>query len=107
MSQNRDSALQRIKIGVTGLVVVLLFVSLANMVNERVTDNESAAATATVQTGAEEKLPDEPLAELGLAPVNGPKQKAKAKAAKANAAATNSALETPNIKLQAETPGQQ
>jgi hypothetical protein len=101
MSQNRDSALQRIKIGLTGLVVVLLFVSLANMVNERVTDNESAAATAAVQTGAEDKLPDEPLAELGLAPVSSPKEKAKAKA---KAAAAKSALETRNVPLQAEAP---
>ncbi len=97
MSQNRDSALQRIKIGVTGLVVVLLFVSLANMVNERVTDNESAVAHTNVQIGAEYKMPDEPLAELGLAPVNGPKQKAKETAKAKAAAQTKSALEVPDI----------
>jgi hypothetical protein len=98
MSQNRDSALQRIKIGVTGIVVVLLFVSLVNMVNDRVTDNASAAATSAMQTGADYILPDAPLAELGLAPVSSAKDKATAKAK----AKENSALETPNIQLQAE-----
>lgn len=102
MSQNRDSALQRIKIGVTGIVVVLLIVSLANMVNERVADNESAAVPAAVQAGSEYKVPDEPLAELGLAPVNGPKQKAKETAKAKAAAEAKSAIEVPNIQMRTE-----
>jgi hypothetical protein len=74
MVEGRDTAIQRIQVGVIGLVVVLLFVSLANMVLDRAADTELAsgvsAEAASAEAGAQDaNLPDEPLAELGAAPV--------------------------------------
>ena len=45
MVEQRQSAMQRIQVGLIGLVVVLLFVSLANMVLDRVTGGQDTAAT--------------------------------------------------------------
>jgi hypothetical protein len=71
MAEQRQSAMQRIQVGLVGLVVVLLFVSLANMVLDRVSDGPNATATADGRPAAtqSEPLPDEPLAELGVTPV--------------------------------------
>ena len=68
MVEPRQSALQRIQVGLVGLGVVLLFVSLANMVLDRVTEGSPASENSGV---AENKtgIPDEPLAELGVTPV--------------------------------------
>lgn len=74
MVEQRQSAMQRIQVGLIGLVVVLLFVSLATMVLERVTDvptgGETVGSTSVV-VGEPDKagVPDEPLAELGVTPV--------------------------------------
>lgn len=67
MVEPRQSAMQRIQVGLIGLVVVLLFVSLANMVLDRVANGPDAGATPVAAD--QEALPDEPLAELGVAPV--------------------------------------
>lgn len=78
MVEQRQSALQRIQVGIVGLVVVLLFVSLANMVLDRVADapkDGAAASDATVSSGGE-ITPDEPLAELGVTPVTKEEEKA-------------------------------
>ncbi len=71
MVEQRQSAMQRIQVGIIGLVVVLLFVSLANMVLDRVTDGQSASELPNSDAIAAEgePLPDEPLAELGVTPV--------------------------------------
>ena len=71
MVEQRQSAMQRIQVGVIGLVVVLLFVSLANMVLDRVTGGETAGTLPNSEAVAVEgeALPDEPLAELGVTPV--------------------------------------
>lgn len=63
--------MQRIQVGVIGLVVVLLFVSLANMVLDRVTGGQSATGLPENEAivADDEQLPDEPLAELGVTPV--------------------------------------
>ncbi len=68
MVEPRQSAMQRIQVGLIGLVVVLLFVSLANMVLDRVNGGSALSEAPDV---AENKadLPDEPLAELGVTPV--------------------------------------
>jgi hypothetical protein len=70
MVEPRQSAMQRIQVGVIGLVVVLLFVSLANMVLDRVQTGPEAVAvgngTAEIDPSSP---PDEPLAELGVTPV--------------------------------------
>ena len=71
MVEQRQSAVQRIQVGVIGLVVVLLFVTLANMVLDRVSSGSQGAGTpgaAPIATGGE-ATPDEPLAELGVTPV--------------------------------------
>jgi hypothetical protein len=67
MVEPRQSAMQRIQVGLIGLVVVLLFVSLANMVLDRVNDGPDAGATTAAAD--KEPMPDEPLAELGVTPV--------------------------------------
>ncbi len=71
MVEQRQSALQRIQVGLVGLVVVLLFVSLANMVLDRVTDQKQTGATAgeAAIEAAKDVTPDEPLAKLGVTPV--------------------------------------
>jgi hypothetical protein len=80
MVEQRQSAMQRIQVGVIGLVVVLLFVSLANMVLDRVTGGQTTRAVPNSQAVAVEgeDLPDEPLAELGVTPVAKDDEAAKA-----------------------------
>ncbi len=62
--------MQRVQVGIIGLVVVLLFVSLANMVLDRVTGgtDPSRSNPEAITTEGEPML-DEPLAELGVTPV--------------------------------------
>ena len=71
MVEQRQSAMQRIQVGLVGLVVVLLFVSLANMVLDRVTDApQDGSVVSEAATGIDDEVtPDEPLAELGVTPV--------------------------------------
>ena len=74
MVEQRQSAMQRIQVGLIGLVVVLLFVSLATMVLERVTDapaisQVSGSADPNNDGTKQTEKADEPLAELGVTPV--------------------------------------
>ncbi len=71
MVEPRQSALQRIQVGLIGLVVVLLFVSLANMVLDRVVDAPTVSELPgqVGLTAGTKAVPDEPLAELGVTPV--------------------------------------
>lgn len=71
MVEQKQSAIQRIQVGLVGLVVVLLFVTLANMVLDRVSENPQmgGASDAVTVDGDADKTPDEPLAELGVTPV--------------------------------------
>lgn len=71
MVEQKQSAIQRIQVGVVGLVVVLLFVTLATMVLDRVSDSPQTAGTtdAAAITEVKDETPDEPLAELGVTPV--------------------------------------
>ncbi len=59
--------MQRIRVGLTGLAVVLLLIALAAAVFRRVDDQ---AGTANVNNASKVLPPpvDEPLAELGVAP---------------------------------------
>ncbi len=70
MPEIKSSAMKRIQVGVIGLVVVLLFVSLANMALDRAIkdDNDANAPTIGTTDGDPVKKRDEPLAELGVAP---------------------------------------
>jgi hypothetical protein len=67
----RQSALQRIQVGLVGLVVVLLFVSLANMVLDRMVETPvDPTIEESGPVGAQgDEVRDEPLAELGVTPV--------------------------------------
>lgn len=79
MAEHRQSAMQRIQVGLVGLVIVLLFVSLANMVLDGVSDEPGVTSSnAGQQTGQGDALPDEPLAELGVTPVAKDDEAAKA-----------------------------
>ncbi len=67
MVQNTGSSAQRIRIGLTGLAFAFLLVLLGSVISrsgsdERAADAENAAANAE---------PNEPLAELGVAPGGG------------------------------------
>jgi hypothetical protein len=68
MVEPRQSALQRIQVGLIGLVVVLLFVSLANMVLDRVIKGPTMSEAPGL-TANKAEVPGEPLAELGVTPV--------------------------------------
>ncbi len=74
MQHPRQSALQRIQVGLIGLVVVLLFVSLANMALDRAVDAPDVAIGGGGVTGTEiatetKNTPNAPLSELGVTPV--------------------------------------
>lgn len=74
MNHPRQSALQRIQVGLIGLVVVLLFVSIANMALEKAGISQGSAPSGGGITGTEiateaKKAPNAPLAELGVTPV--------------------------------------
>ena len=70
MAKPRESALQRIQVGVFGLVLVLVLLSIANMMfrqpvaEENVTQSEAPGLQSS-QLG---EMAAEPLAELGVAP---------------------------------------
>lgn len=70
MVEPRQSAMQRIQVGVIGLVVVLLFVSLATMVLDRVQPGPDTVAADGTKLATDPSVPpDEPLAELGVTPI--------------------------------------
>lgn len=74
MAEMKQSATQRIQVGIIGLVVVLLFVSLANMALDRASNEPPASQipagmSAQSTVSGDEAAPGEPLAELGVTPV--------------------------------------
>jgi hypothetical protein len=69
MARPAQSAVQRIQVGLLGLLAVLLFVSIANMILDRAGSNIDAAPESTATTKKDAGQPkDEPLAELGVMP---------------------------------------
>lgn len=70
-TSHRKEAMQRMRTGLTGLFGIVLLVGLANIVVDNIRRDDaadaSAAANAT-QAFATNGTPDEPLAELGVAP---------------------------------------
>ncbi len=70
MVRTKDTALQRLKVGGLGLVAVLLFVSLANMIIVRADKNETDTANMQVsQRSADPELNSQaPLLEIGVVP---------------------------------------
>ncbi|WP_374541271.1 hypothetical protein [Sphingorhabdus sp.] len=70
MARPNESAVQRIQVGVLGLLAVLLFVYIANMILDRVTPMDAASSDAGKPAVSDATKPkDEPLAELGVTPV--------------------------------------
>lgn len=70
MARSNESALQRIQVGVLGLLAVLLFVYIANLILERVPSQSTATAVEGAPATSDATKPkDEPLAELGVTPV--------------------------------------
>lgn len=82
MEKPQESAMQRIQVGIIGLVVVLLLVGVANIALDRAVD--VANDTVKAEQGQSESVgivekkpaPEAPLSELGVAPVVGPDKSA-------------------------------
>ncbi len=70
MARSNESAIQRLQVGLVGLLVVLLFVSVASMILDGA-DNPAQTTTAQKSgSGANAKAgSEEPLVELGVTPV--------------------------------------
>ncbi len=74
MVRSNESAVQRLQVGLVGLLSVLIFVSVASMILSR-TDNASQSASAQSgtkaanQEGSKTSSSDDPLVELGVTPV--------------------------------------
>ncbi|MBK6707797.1 MAG: hypothetical protein IPG54_10090 [Sphingomonadales bacterium] len=69
MARPAQSAVQRIQVGLLGLLAVLLFVSIANMILDRADSGLKTQPASTVPGPQAEPRPkDEPLAELGVTP---------------------------------------
>lgn len=69
MARPAQSAVQRIQVGLLGLVAVLLFVSIANMILDRAGSAIETTPTSTATATEGKAQPkDEPLAELGVTP---------------------------------------
>ena len=81
-NDNRNDTMQRIQVGVVGLVAVLLLVSVANFVLQRASDEETAIEEIQAEAlegsrsvvAVEEEAPAEPLAELGITPAPAPEE---------------------------------
>ena len=69
MARSNDSAIQRLQVGLVGLMVVLLFVSVASMILDGADDPEKTAATQAAGGENGKVADEEPLVELGVTPV--------------------------------------
>lgn len=77
---DRQDSMQRIQVGVIGLVAVLLLVSVVNFVFQSATDETSAIEEIQAEamdstrslTKTEEVAPAEPLADIGITPAPAP-----------------------------------
>jgi hypothetical protein len=64
MIQNAGSSARRIRIGMTGLAIAFLLILLGSVISRSGSDDRAANA----QNAAMNAEPNEPLAELGVAP---------------------------------------
>ena len=69
MARSNDSAIQRLQVGLIGLVVVLLFVSVASMILDGADDPAKTAAAQAASGENGKAASEEPLVELGVTPV--------------------------------------
>lgn len=65
--EKRRDGMQRVRVGLTGLAVVLLIVALATAVL-RTVDRQAVGNTPAPNVDNSDKSKDEPLADLGVAP---------------------------------------
>ena len=65
MVDNAGTSAQRIRIGLTGLAFAFLLVLLGSVISRSGSDERAANAVGQAETNA---APNEPLAELGVAP---------------------------------------
>ena len=66
MADDAGTTAQRIRYGLTGLAIAFLVVLAGSVISRASRDDASPAAKANAEANAEE--PNEPLAELGVAP---------------------------------------
>lgn len=64
--EGREDSMQRVRVGLTGLAVVLVLLAVATAIF-RTVDSQMPDNAAVVAEGNEAE-PDEPLADLGMAP---------------------------------------
>ena len=70
MARSNESAIQRLQVGLVGLIVVLLFVSVASMILDGADEPaKTAAAQSAAGTENGKAANEEPLVELGVTPV--------------------------------------
>ncbi len=87
MARSNESAMQRLQVGLVGLLAVLIFVSIASMILNRAGGSAQssaaaqAAATAASQNPDAKSSSDDPFVELGVTPVV-PEQQGKQSLAK-------------------------
>jgi hypothetical protein len=84
MARNTESAVQRLQVGLVGLLVVLLFVSLANMLIDRADSPQKSAEQIDAAKKGGQAVPDQPPVEIGVTPVMPEKADAKAAQPAAN-----------------------
>lgn len=70
-TNERPERLQRVRIGLTGLAAVLLVVAAADVLTRSATEERPVLPTGSLQPANLEE-PQEPLAELGVAPSQDP-----------------------------------
>jgi hypothetical protein len=97
MARPTQSAMQRIQVGLIGLLVVLLFASIANMIIDRAGRKADGSRNDNAITVGKspEITKDEPLAELGVTPVVGGEAQPKAQPAPPPAQPPAQPLQTP------------
>lgn len=79
MARTNESAVQRLQVGLVGLLVVLICVSIASMILSRADDNQAPATALEGGQSPDGKAKDtaeDPMVELGVTPVV-PEQPAK------------------------------
>lgn len=78
----RAQAVQRLQAGLFGLAAIVLLVGLANIINDRARQSESAAPAATAPAKTEDR--GDPLADIGVVPAAAPEASASPSAAPKN-----------------------
>ena len=73
----RAQAVHRLQVGLFGLAAMLLLVSLANIINDRVRLSEAESGPAPVASGPAIEGASDPLADIGVVPAADPENATK------------------------------